>query len=340
MKIRQVLRLRDDAGEFAERLRHEARLQAHRGVAHVAFEFGLGNERGDRVDDDHIDAAGADQRLRDFQGLLAVVGLRDQEIVHVHAELAGVDGIEGVLGVDEGGDAAQLLRFGDDVQGHGGLTAGFRAVDFDDAAARKSADAQSQIQREASGGNYADGHQHVAAAQAHDRAFAVVLFDLGYGRFQQFGFFIRHFHTSVEESRDFVPPGCGAPGKRNARPRSCYGLWSLPFGLLVRQSFLASVKAPASEGGRYNGLVAAARPALCARIPCWAQDDTFQVLSKRPRKTPVENREKENSTKANKRQILFFALCSLLCQGQRFTSHKGRSRGRICGLASRRLRIF
>jgi hypothetical protein len=44
-----------------------------------------------------------------------------------------------VFGVDECGDAAQALGFGDYVQGHGGLTAGFRAVDFDHAAAGESA---------------------------------------------------------------------------------------------------------------------------------------------------------------------------------------------------------
>ena len=52
----------------------------------------------------------ANQRFRDFQRLLAVVRLRYQEIVHVHAQLARVDGIEGVLGVNERRLAAQLLR--------------------------------------------------------------------------------------------------------------------------------------------------------------------------------------------------------------------------------------
>src|SRR5215470_13638998 len=68
-------------------------------VAHVAFEFGLGDERGDRVNDDDIAPPGADERFRDFEGLFAVVGLRDEEIVDIHAELAGVNGIKRVLGV-------------------------------------------------------------------------------------------------------------------------------------------------------------------------------------------------------------------------------------------------
>jgi hypothetical protein len=84
-------------------------------------------------------------------------------------------------------------------------------------------------------------------------------------------------------------------------------LWSLPFGLLVRQPFLATVGASALKRRRYSYPAVTARQALCDEILRRVQDDTFRVLSKGPRKTPVENREKENSTKANKRQILFFA---------------------------------
>jgi hypothetical protein len=48
-------------------------------------------------------------RARDLQGLLAGVGLGDVELVDVDAALAGPGGVEGVLGVDEGADAAELL---------------------------------------------------------------------------------------------------------------------------------------------------------------------------------------------------------------------------------------
>ena len=129
----------------------------------------------------------------DFERLLAIVGLRDEQIVNVHAELARVEGIERVFGVDEGGMAAEFLRFGDHVQSERGLAAGFRAVDFDHAAAREAADAESGVNRDAAGGNDVDRDEHVAVAQAHDRAFAVVLFDLRYRCFNQFGFVFRHF---------------------------------------------------------------------------------------------------------------------------------------------------
>ena len=47
-----------------------------------------------------------DQGLGDLQGLLAGVRLGDEQVVDVHAELAGVDGIQRVLGVHEGRHAA------------------------------------------------------------------------------------------------------------------------------------------------------------------------------------------------------------------------------------------
>ena len=76
------------------------------GVAHLAVQLGLGDQGGDGIDDQHVDGAGANQGFGDFEGLLAVVGLRDEEVVDVHAQLSGVGGVEGVLGVDEGGEAA------------------------------------------------------------------------------------------------------------------------------------------------------------------------------------------------------------------------------------------
>ena len=102
MKMTMVERLGDGAGELAQRLAHEPGLHAHVGVAHLALELGLGDQGGHRVDDHHVDGAGADQRLDDLEGLLAGVRLGDEQIVGADAELAGVADVEGVLGVDEG----------------------------------------------------------------------------------------------------------------------------------------------------------------------------------------------------------------------------------------------
>ena len=78
-------------------------------VAHLAFDLRAGHQSRHRVDHDDVDRARADQGVGDLEGLLAVVGLADQELVDVDAEPAGVARVEGVLGVDEGRDAAAFL---------------------------------------------------------------------------------------------------------------------------------------------------------------------------------------------------------------------------------------
>ena len=144
--------LRDDGRrELAQRLAHEARLQADVAVAHVALDLGLGHERRDRVDDDDVDRAGAHEHVGDLERLLAVVGLADEQLVGLDAELARVGGVERVLGVDERRDAARLLGLGDGVEGERGLAARLRAVDLDDAAARVAADAERDVEPDAAG---------------------------------------------------------------------------------------------------------------------------------------------------------------------------------------------
>ncbi len=76
-------------------------------VAHLALDLRARHQSGDRIDDEDVDRVGADQGVGDLQRLLARVGLRDDQIVDVDAELAGVDRIERMLGVDEGGDTAR-----------------------------------------------------------------------------------------------------------------------------------------------------------------------------------------------------------------------------------------
>ena len=61
----------------------------------------LGRQRRDRVDDEHVDRAGAHQRIGDLERLLAGVGLRDQQVLDLDAELLGIGRIERMLGVDE-----------------------------------------------------------------------------------------------------------------------------------------------------------------------------------------------------------------------------------------------
>ena len=155
------------------------------GIAHFALDLGLGDHGRHRVDDHDIHRAGTNQRFADFQGLLAGIGLGDQQLVNIHAQIFGVNGVQGMLHIDENGGAAALLGFGHHMQGHGGLTAGFRPVDLDDSAAGQAADAQCHIQRKGAGGDGFHIHGGILA-QAHDSPFAKLLFDLADGGFQGF----------------------------------------------------------------------------------------------------------------------------------------------------------
>ncbi len=168
----------DSGGELAHRLAHEAGLEATMSaIAHLAFNFGTGIRAGDGVDHDHVHGVGADEQLADFQGLLAGVGLGDHEIVELDAEPLGPGGIEGVLGIDEGSDAATLLGVGDDVETERRLAGRFRPEDFEDSAAGNADAAEGDVEGQRAGGDAVGGGAG-GAVELHDGAFAELLFDL------------------------------------------------------------------------------------------------------------------------------------------------------------------
>ena len=106
------------AGELAHRLRHHARLRADGLVAHLPLELHARGERGDRVDRDHVDRTGAHKHVGDLQRLLAIVGLRYEQLVDVDADPLRVERIHRVLCIDERAHAAELLRLGEYVIDH------------------------------------------------------------------------------------------------------------------------------------------------------------------------------------------------------------------------------
>ena len=75
----KAARFRDRAGELAQRLAHQPRLQAGQDVAHLAFDSALGVSAATESIDDHVDRAGAHQRIGDFKRLLAGIGLGNDE---------------------------------------------------------------------------------------------------------------------------------------------------------------------------------------------------------------------------------------------------------------------
>ena len=162
----------DGAGEAAHGVGHEAGVAAHLGFAHVALQFGLGNQGRHRVDDHQIHRAGTHQHVRDVQSLLAIVRLGDKQVVGIHAQALGIGHVQSVLGVHKGAGAALLLALGDDVQGKRGLARGFGAENFGNPTARDAAHAQGQIQTDGPGGDHGDIDMGLVG-QFHHRALAV-----------------------------------------------------------------------------------------------------------------------------------------------------------------------
>jgi hypothetical protein len=163
-------------------------------VAHFPLDLGAGHEGRHRVDDDDVHGAAAHELVSDFQGLLARVRLGDEQVVDVHAEPLGVFGVHGVLGVDVGRGAAQLLGLGHHVQAQGRLARGLGPVNFNDAAARQSADAQDHVQRQGARGDHVHLHLGRLFAQLHNGLFAVLFLDGGHGQLQRLQFFVFRGH--------------------------------------------------------------------------------------------------------------------------------------------------
>ena len=140
-----------------------------------------GTRAATEFDDDNVHAAGSDKRLRDFQGLITRVRLRDQQIVDVHAALGRIAWIQSMLHVDVGRSSAAALGLCHDVLAEGGLAGGLRAEDFGDAAARHTADTQGDVQRERAGRDRIGGEHVLGFAELHDRALAVALENIADG---------------------------------------------------------------------------------------------------------------------------------------------------------------
>ena len=141
-------------------------------IAHVAVDLRLRHECRHGVDDDDVDRAAAHESVNDVKRLLARIGLRNQKLVDIDAELLRIDGIERVLGVDECRDTAILLRLSDHVQGDRRLARAFRAINLDDAPARQTADAERDVERQNARRNRLHVHVCRRLAKAHDRSFA------------------------------------------------------------------------------------------------------------------------------------------------------------------------
>ena len=116
------------------------------GVAHFAFKFGARHKGSNRIDDQNINRPGTHERIGDFKSLLTSIWLRNQQFVGIHTQFAGISRIKRVFRIDKRTGTAQFLGFGDGVQGQCGLTRTFRTINFNNTAARQTANAQPDIQ--------------------------------------------------------------------------------------------------------------------------------------------------------------------------------------------------
>ena len=174
-------------------------MQSRQLIAHLAFDLGLWHERSDRIDDDDVDAARAHQHVSDLEPLFAGIGLRNQQIADVDAELAGVDGVEGVFGVDIGRHTTLLLHLRDHLQAERRLAGRLRTVDFNHAAPRQAARPECDVEAERARGHDLQIILNLGLAHAHDRALAELLLDLRERGGQRFALVVVHGESCGRE---------------------------------------------------------------------------------------------------------------------------------------------
>ena len=114
--------LGDGRRELAQCLAHQAGMQAYGRVAHVAFDFLLRCECCDGVDDDDINRCRTNELVGNLESLLAVVWLRNPEIINIYAKFLCIEAVESVLGIDEGSRTTSLLTFCYSMDSQGCLT--------------------------------------------------------------------------------------------------------------------------------------------------------------------------------------------------------------------------
>src|SRR5918999_885972 len=149
-------------------------------VAHLSLDLSPRYEGRHRVYNDDVEGAGAHESIRYLQGLFAVIRLGKVEVLEVNPDSLGVGRVEGVLGVDKGGEAPCFLRLGDNVQGEGRLAAGLWTEDLDDATSGDAANAEGEVQGQGAGRN--GGHALAfLVAHAHDRTLPELPLYLGDG---------------------------------------------------------------------------------------------------------------------------------------------------------------
>ena len=137
-------------GELAQRLAHQAGLQADERVAHLALDLGLRHQCRHGVDHETSSAPERTSISAISSACSPLSGCDTQQIVDVRRRCGARSRVHRMLGVDERRQAALALRLGDDVVAERRLARGLGAEDLDDASARDAADAEREVERQRS----------------------------------------------------------------------------------------------------------------------------------------------------------------------------------------------
>ena len=105
----------------------------------------LRNQRGDRVEHNHVNCTGSDNGVHDLKRFVAGCRLRNVKPVYVYAQSACVLDIERVLGVNEQRQSAAFLCFSNDMKREGRFARALGAVNLGHPSARHASYAQGDI---------------------------------------------------------------------------------------------------------------------------------------------------------------------------------------------------
>jgi len=165
-------------------LRHQASLKPHVCITHLAFDLSLRHESRDGVDHNAVNGAAAHKCLCDLQSLFTRVRLRKIQFINVNTASLGIGRVQRVLNIDERCCATLSLALGNNVLTQRRLARGLWAIDLRDSSLGNPADAQSDIERDTSGGNHIN-FQPGTFAKAHDGTFTIALANLCKRRVQR-----------------------------------------------------------------------------------------------------------------------------------------------------------
>ena len=82
------------------------------GVSHIAVNFSLGHKGRYGVNHYDINRAGTNHRFRNLKRLLSVVRLGNIKVIHVHANIPGVNRVKRVFRVNEACNSSSFLNLG------------------------------------------------------------------------------------------------------------------------------------------------------------------------------------------------------------------------------------